>query len=425
MRLTSRFGVAAAVVTLAAGVAACGSNNDSGGGSASSGGGTSNPKEGVKANQIDYGLIYDQTGASAVSQTPWAHGFMTQIKKANDAGGINGRKINLIQVDEKSEVPTGVAGYKKLSTQTPVVGISGYGSSSVQEAVLPSILKDNMPLVGPQSITKAALVPLHKSVFAVLPPYADQVDVVMGYMNKKLNLTAPKIGIFRLTAASGVEVDELVKERVAKSGGSIVSDQEGDPTQTSADAQVQKIVSAKPDYIIVHSTPTQAASVMKALQKLGAKIPVISTFAGGGPTPYQAVPKEFGSLLTYTAAVTPADISVPGNATLVQDATKYGYKDEATNTAYTFGYLSGMVVVEGLKNAGKNLSRASFIQGLEKITNLDTGGISDTIKYGPNDHIGLSSTRPYVFNYDTKKFESVGEYADYQSMITNEYGGAQ
>ena len=116
-----------------------------------------------------------------------------------------------------------------------------------------------MPLVGPQSITKEALVPLHKSIFAVLPPYADQVDVLMGYMNKKLNLTAPKIGIFRLTAASGIEVDNLVKERVAKNGGSVVSDQEGDPTATSADAQVQKIVSAKPDYIIVHSTPPQAA----------------------------------------------------------------------------------------------------------------------------------------------------------------------
>ncbi len=348
---------------------------------------------------------------------------MTQIKKANDAGGVNGRTINLIQVDEKSEVPTGVAGYKKLSTQTPVVGISGYGSSSVQEAVLPSILKDNMPLVGPQSITKAALVPLHKSVFAVLPPYSDQVDVLMGYMNKKLNLTAPKIGIFRLTAASGIEVDQLVKERVAKNGGSIVSDQEGDPTQTSADAQVQKIVSAKPDYIIVHSTPTQAASVMKGLQKLGAKIPVISTFAGGGPTAYQAVPKEYGDLLTYTAGVTPADISVPGNATLTEDAKKYGYQDEAGNTAFTFGYLSGMVVVEGLKNAGKELSRANFIAGLEKITDLDTGGISDTIAYGPDDHIGLSSTRPYIYNYDTKKFENVGEYADYQSYITNEYGG--
>jgi hypothetical protein len=82
-----------------------------------------------------------------------------------------------------------------------------------------------------------------------------------------------------------------------------------------------------------------------------------------------------------------------------------------------------MAVVEGLKNAGKNLTRESFIAGLEKISNLDTGGISDSIGYGADDHIGLSSTRPYIFNYDTKKFENIGEYADYQSYITHEYGG--
>jgi ABC-type branched-subunit amino acid transport system substrate-binding protein len=422
MRLTSRFGVVLSVGALAVSAAACGASDESGD-SASGGGNNSLPKEGVKANQIDYGMVFDQTGPSNVSQVPWSHGFMTQIKKANDAGGINGRKINLLTVDEKSEVPLGVAAYKKLATQTPVVGISGYGSSSVQEAVLPMFEKDNMPLVGPQSITKAALVPQKPSVFAVLPPYADQVDVLMGYANKKLNLTAPKVAIFRLTAASGIEVGDLVKERAEKSGGSVVSDQEGDPTATSADAQVQKIVAAKPDYIVLHSTPPQGASVMKSLQKLGAKIPVFSTFAAGGPTAYEAVPKDVGSQLEYTAAVTPADIDVPGNATLLQDAKKYGYEKEATNTAFTFGYLSGMVVVEGLKKAGKELSRANFIKGLEQISNIDTGGVSDAITYGKDDHIGLSSTRPYKYNYDTKKFESIGEYADYASYITNQYGG--
>jgi|tagenome__1003787_1003787.scaffolds.fasta_scaffold20988328_4 branched-chain amino acid transport system substrate-binding protein len=421
MRLTPRFGTALTVGALAIGVAACGSNSS--GGSGASSGGTNNAKEGVKANQVDYGMVYDQTGPTNVSQIPWAHGFLTQIKKANDAGGINGRKINIIAADEKAEVPTGVAAYKKLSTQTPVVGISGYGSSSVQEAVLPLITKDNMPLVGPQSITKEALVPLHKSIFAVLPPYSDQVDVLLGYENKKLGLTAPKVGIFRITAASGIEVDNLIKERLKKNGGTVVSDQEGDPAATSADAQVQKIVAAKPDYIILHTSPPQTASVMKALQKLGAKIPVISTFAGGGPTGYQAVPKDFGNLLEYTAGVTPSDVSVPGNAQLLADATKYGYAKEATNTAFTFGYLSGMAVVQGLKNAGKTLSRASFIKGLEQINGLDTGGISEPITYGAQDHVGLSATRPYKFNYDTGKFEAIGEYSDYNSYITHEYGG--
>ena len=289
--------------------------------------------------------------------------------------------------------------------------------------MLPQFEKDKMPLVGPQSITKAALVPMKPSVFGIIAPYADQVDVIMGYMNEKLGKPAPNVAIFRLTASSGIEVAELVKSRVDKAGGKIVSDQQMDVTATSADAQVQKIVAAKPDYIVMHTAPTQSAAVLKAMQKLGSKIPIISTFAGGGPTAYQAVPKEVGEIMEYTAAVTPADIDTPGNAALVADAKKYGYADEASNTAYTFGYISGMAVVEGLKNAGPDLNRASFIKGLEQINGLDTGGLSEPITFGPKDHIGLSATRPYKYNYATKKFEAVGEFADYTKFITKEYGG--
>ena len=58
---------------------------------------------------------------------------------------------------------------------------------------------------------------------------------------------------------------------------------------------------------------------------------------------------------------------------------------------------------------------------LDGIKDLDTGGISEPITYGDTDHAGLSGTRPYKFNYDTKKFEAVGDFADYDGAITNEY----
>ena len=426
MRFAPRFGVGLTVAALSIGVAACGSDSGSGGGggsSAKAGGNTATPREGVTKDTINYGMIYDQTGPQTVAQTPWAHGFLTQINKANDAGGINGRKVKILDEDDKGEVPTGVAAYKKLVSQTPVVGISGINGSSIQEAVLASVMKDNMPLVGPQSTVKGGLVPLHKSIFYIVPPYSDQADVIMDYMAKRTGKTAPKVAIFRLTASSGIEVGELITARVKKAGGTITSDQQMDVTATSADAQAQKIVSSKPDWILVHSAPTQAAALMKSLQKLNAKIPLISTFAAGGPTAYGAVPKEFGDEYQYTAPTTPSDIDVPGTAALVADASKYGYSDEAGNSSFVIGYLSGLAAVTGLKNAGADLNRKSYIAGLEKISNLDTGGISEPIGYSATDHTGLSATRPYKYNYDTKKFEAVGEFSDYSGAITNEYAG--
>jgi branched-chain amino acid transport system substrate-binding protein len=423
MRVASRLAVVLSVGAVALSAAACGADN---GGSAAEDGGSGNtatPREGVTKDTIKYGLIYDQTGAQSVAQQPWANGVITQLEKANDAGGINGRQIEILQEDDKSEVPVGIAAYKKLFSQTPVVGITGINNSSIQEAALPQVRKDKMPLVGPQSTTKAGLVPFNETAFYVIPPYSDQVDVIMSYMTEKLSKPQPKVAVFRLIAASGIEVDELVKARVADMGGEIVADEEIDPTATTADAQVQKIVAANPDFIVFHTSPTLSTLALKGLQKLNAKIPVISTFAGGGPVPYQSVPKEFGSLMEYTSAFTPADIEVPGTADLVADAEKYGYGEDATNSQYVIGYIVGQVVVEGLTKAGADLSRETYVKALEGIQDLDTGGLSEPVTYGPDDRSGISETRPFTYNYDTKKFEAIGELSDYADAITHEYGG--
>jgi branched-chain amino acid transport system substrate-binding protein len=423
MRVASRLGIVLSVGAIALGVAACGADN---GGSASKdgeSGNTATPREGVTKDTIKYGMVYDQTGAQSVAQQPWANGVITQLKKANDAGGINGRTIEILQEDDKSEVPTGIAAYKKLVSQTPVVGITGINNSSIQEAALPQVRKDEMPLVGPQSTTKAGLVPFNPTAFYVIPAYSDQVDVIMSYMAEKLDEPQPKVAVFRLIAASGIEVDELVKARVQKMGGEVVADEEIDSTATTADAQIQKIVGAKPDFIVFHTSPTLSTLGLKGLQKLNAKIPVISTFAGGGPVPYQSVPKEFGSLMEYTSAFTPADIEVPGTSELVADAEKYGYGEDATNSQYVIGYIVGKVVVEGLKNAGADLNRESYVAGLEKIEDLDTGDLSQAVSYGPDNRSGIAETRPFKYNYDTKKFEAIGEFSDYSEVITHEYGG--
>jgi branched-chain amino acid transport system substrate-binding protein len=424
MRFAPRFGVLLTAAALATGLAACGSDNGSEGGSASSGSGnTETPREGVTKDTIKYGLIYDQTGPQTVAQTPWAHGFLTQINKANDAGGINGRKIEILDEDDKGEVPVGIAAYKKLVSQTPVVGISGINGSSIQEAALPLIKKDNMPLVGPQSTVKGGFIPLHESIFYVIPPYSDQADVIMAYMADRTGKPQPNVAIFRLTASSGIEVGELITKRVNDAGGKIVADEEMDVTATSADAHAQKIVAAKPDWILVHAAPTQAAALLKSMQKLNATIPLISTFAAGGPTAYEAVPEKFGTPYEYTAPTTPADIDVPGTQQLVADAEKYGYAKEAANSSFVIGYLSGMVAVEGLKKAGGDLNRENFIKALESIKGLETGGISEPVTFGPGDRAGISATRPYKYDYAAKKFEAVGEFSDYADAITNEYSG--
>ena len=71
------------------------------------------------------------------------------------------------------------------------------------------------------------------------------------------------------------------------------------------------------------------------------------------------------------------------------------------------------MLVEALKAAGENPNRESFKKGLETLTDLSTGGLSENVTFGADDHVGIQTVRPYSYDYATKTYKAVGEYTDY------------
>jgi ABC-type branched-subunit amino acid transport system substrate-binding protein len=407
-------------LVLAVGVAACGADrNDSGGG----GGGGSAVKEGVTAKDVKIGLIADLTGPTAAVQVPFTEGIKTQVEAANAAGGVNGRKITLLSEDEKYDVPTGLAAYKKLVSQTPALGIIGLNNSSLQVAAIKQVEQNKVPVFGAEATTKQAINPFNPYFFAMQCSYADQADVAVPYMAQKTGAAKPKVATLALDVESGYEWGDLIKARVQKLGGTYLGHTAVPPTATEADAQIQKIAKQKPDFIALHGSSNTATIVLKAMQKFDVKIPVIGIFATGGPAAYASVPPAVGNLFETVNCYTPSSIKAAGSQEMLDRAKQFGFEKSAGTTDFVNGYVVGQVLVDALKAAGKNPTRESFKKGLESLTDLDTGGLSENVTFGPNDHVGIQTVRPYAYDYATKTYKAVGEYADYKDDISNEYLG--
>ncbi|MFH0858895.1 MAG: ABC transporter substrate-binding protein, partial [Candidatus Omnitrophota bacterium] len=64
------------------------------------------------------------------------------------------------------------------------------------------------------------------------------------------------------------------------------------------------------------------------------------------------------------------------------------YPDDSANFVSLEGFINGMILVEGLMRAGKNLTRENFINAIESINpgEMDTGL---NLSYGANDHVGI------------------------------------
>jgi branched-chain amino acid transport system substrate-binding protein len=419
--LRARTTGAALIALLAAGVVACGADRPSE--NASGGGNASNPKEGVTASEVDIGVIADLTGPTAVTQVPFTDGIKTQVEAANAAGGINGRKIKLLLEDEKYEVPTGLAAYKKLVSQTPALGIIGLNNSSLQVAAIKQVATNKVPVFGAEATTKQALTPFNPYFFAMQCSYADQADVAVPYMAEKTGKSSPNVATVALDVESGYEWSDLIKARVQKIGGKYLGHTAVAPTATEADAQIQKIAKQKPDFIAIHGSSNTAAIVLKAMQKFDVKVPVIGIFATGGRAAYEAVDPEFGKLFESVNCYTPSSIDAEGTADMLAKAKQYGFEKSSASTDFVNGYVVGQVLVEALKAAGKNPTRESFKKGLESLNDLSTGGLSENVTFGPDDHAGIQTVRPYTYDYASKAYKAVGEYTDYADDISNEYIG--
>ena len=86
------------------------------------------PADGVYADRVDWGIMMDMSGPTAASQVPWTNGFQDYMRKVNEAGGIHGRKVNLLVEDDRYDAARDRINYEKLASQTPVIAISGIGN---------------------------------------------------------------------------------------------------------------------------------------------------------------------------------------------------------------------------------------------------------------------------------------------------------
>jgi ABC-type branched-subunit amino acid transport system substrate-binding protein len=141
--------------------------------------------------------------------------------------------------------------YEKLVSQTPVLVISGIGNASAQVALMPTIKRGKVPIVGSYTNTKAALEPANPMWYSGFCNYNEQAQVAVGFFSEKLKLKAPKVAVVHLDTAGGKEYYDYVSAAVAKFGGTAKS-LPLKVTAIDANAQIRDIMESKPDFVTIH-----------------------------------------------------------------------------------------------------------------------------------------------------------------------------
>ena len=230
------------------------------------------PADGVYKDHIDWGILMDLSGPASETQVIWTKAFQDYMRRINEAGGINGRKINVLAEDNRYNAATDKINFEKLVGQTPVLGISGMGNSASQVGLAPTIRSGQVPILGTFTPTKALLEPVSALTYQGMCGYRQMAQTGVGYYVDTLKLKAPKVLTMAIESAGGREYHEYVAEAIAKYGGTATS-VTSKITAVDVTPQVLEIIAQKPDFIAIYGVNNTVILTMKALQQYGVKIP--------------------------------------------------------------------------------------------------------------------------------------------------------
>ena len=315
--------------------------------------------QGISDKTIKIGLTGPYTGAAAVAGQGLRAGVQIAIDEVNKAGGVGGRTLELVALDDGFEIPKLVANMKRLISQDQVYAIVGAAGSQALPGSWPDVKESGVIVWAPITPPDPKL----PSVFILGPSRTEQTRVAVDFLCER---GARRLALIGQTNNLGQEGKAGATLQVPKCNGmELVGEEYLEPTKTDGvSAAANKIVQAKADGVMLVTDNTQAALIAKRLRELGSSAQIVAENGAGGPggtnTVGQAGDGAEGFYATMAQDLPGTDVT--RGVIAWRDLAKVsGYPQSQNNfSLQTYGYTK--VFIEVLKKvaATKDFSWPNF-----------------------------------------------------------------
>lgn len=345
---------------------------------------------GVTSDKVVLGSFLPLQSGLAAGATQMKEGCDAYFKSVNDAGGVNGRKIEWIVENDSYNPQQTAAVVKKLVDRDGVFALVSTLGTVTNLAVLPFLAQRGVPIVNPAGGHMLLNKPTDKNVFGILPLSSEIGESMADFALTKLG--AKRVAIFFQNDQFGKDQRDGAVEALKKRGLQPAAEASYVPSDVDISAQVVALKQADPDAVILGIIPKHAALFVKEAQRLGWKPkivghntvadPVVLDLAGG-----EALEGVYVNLMTAVDSMnTPAVKKANEVLAKYYPQTKPGY--------YPYlGMAGGIIIVEAMKRAGNDLTRAKLISALESLGHF-APGVVPPIDWSTTYHGG-----PKAFGY--------------------------
>lgn len=339
---------------------------------------------GITDSSISLGMSVPLSGPNGAYGLDMRQTIQSYFEQINKSGGINGRHLELTALDDGYETARTVVNTKTLINDKHVFALlSYYGSSPTTDAMNGVFGPARVPLVGTISGANTLREPINANanaryMFNVRASYADETEAIV---NQLVSLGLKSIAVFYQNDGFGKSGLEGVTQALKKHN--LAPAAVGTVERNSVDIAkaVEPIAKASPQAVIMVTLYKPTAAFVKAMKKAG-KNPMFMTLS---PVGTEQLVQELGP--DARGVGISQVVPYPWNDVV---PIVHEYQRLSKPGAYSYygmeAYLMARTMVEGLRRAGKDLTREKLVTALESMNNADLGGYR--INYGTNNHLG-------------------------------------
>jgi ABC-type branched-subunit amino acid transport system substrate-binding protein len=331
------------------------------------------------------------TGSQAEFGKDIRDGALAYFDRINEQGGVNGRRLHLVTLDDAGNDAKAKENSAQLIDQEKVLALFGYISrpSAVAGAKVASERK--VAFIAPFSGTPA----LYKHdpyVFTIRASYDDELA---GMVQQLVNTGHKRIGFAYLNDARQVNVP-LVEKLLERHGLKPAVLIGVDRTSGDVAAQAKELAGANPEVLLALANNLPLTALTREARKLGNGTPFwIVSFVDS-----KQMVKELGPLAQGQVFAQVVPVPTKRNLRITKEYQR-DYRAKFPQAQFSFtsleGYIGAKILVEGMKRAGAQLNRVTLVRALEGL-HMDLGDY--WVNYSGENHNGSRFLQLTIVNKD-------------------------
>lgn len=335
-------------------------------------------QEGITPTSVLIGQSAAFSGPAAQLGVQMRDGAKLWIDQVNAQGGVHGRTIQLRTRDDKYEANLAAENTRKLIHEDRVFALFAYVGTPTSSAAMPLFTEARVPFVAPFTGAELLRQPFNRYIFNVRASYYDETEAIVDHLYR---IGARRIAVFHQADNYGQAGLDGTTRALTKRNLKVHATGTVQRNSTEVTEAVKALNGSQPDAVVMISQYTSTAEFVRQMKKVGSVASFYTVSFVGSKALADALGEEGHGVTISQVVPFPWSPLTP----VVKEYLELARRGQVeVNFSTLEGFIAAKVLTEGLRRAGRELTRERFIAALESINSYDLGGFG--VSFSPSNH---------------------------------------